>query len=133
MVFIYALLSFWFLLLFLMNIEKKNKKTDTITVSFTDKDGLFTFTVKKEFLNICPNPNHLTIYELAKLKYSNFLHNDKGLSIIINNQNGNFDEKMLLTSKFINTSDNKMGAYCINGEMVTKGEWIELQLKKVGV
>lgn len=53
------------------------------TVTFNDKKNYVTLTVKREFLEKCPNPSEYTNHDLAlKFNVPFFLHNEHGPAVI---------------------------------------------------
>lgn len=77
----------------------ENKLSDVVI--FQDKNKKYTLSVKKEFIEKCPNPEQYGHTELlAKFKVYLFLHNEKNPSVILNGtkefqfwQNGKYLEK----------------------------------------
>lgn len=45
---------------------------------FIDKDNTWEISVKKEFIEVCSNPQNCTLDELYKLKFFSYLHNEYG-------------------------------------------------------
>ena len=88
------------------------------TVTFTDKDGLFEFTVKKEFLEKCPNPSEHDLEALTvTFSHQKFLHNPAGSAV-------NYLEKLPKEVKEkLNSIDETSGlkAYWLDGTLL-KGE-----------
>ena len=53
------------------------------TFTFTDKDKHVTLTVKRKFLEVCPNPTEYNNHDLAiKFNVPFYLHNPKGPAVV---------------------------------------------------
>lgn len=92
-----------------------------MTHTFTDKDGLFTFTVKKEFLERCPNPQELNIETLTSTHEINkFFHNPNGFAVVYNNKlPEKVLEKIASHSAIHRDANGVLGACWLDGNILT--------------
>lgn len=98
------------------------------TVEFSDKDGLFIFTVKKEFLEKCPNPSQVGIEELVtKHDFKNFLHNPTGPAVRYGQKIPNEVREALLKNESVKNVDGNPGTYWLNGQLLTGAELEKLK------
>lgn len=99
-----------------------------MTHTFTEKDGLFTFTVKKEFLDKCPNPNEHDLESLTtNYEFNKFLHNPMGPAVIYEVKIPQEVRDALLKNEAIGLVEDKVVAYWLNGNLMSGEELKKLK------
>ena len=75
------------------------------TVTFRDKNGEYTFTVKKEFLQNCPEPQNLQAFELFDNHaiYHHF-HNTEGPAMI---EHSSGREEFFFNAKYVKEGEER--------------------------
>ncbi len=91
-----------------------------MTYTFNDKDNLFTFVVKKEFLEKCPNPDQQDLESLVvNFDFKNFLHNPNGHAVTYLTKIPDQVREALLKNESVGMLDGKVVTYWLNGELMT--------------
>jgi len=91
-----------------------------MTYTFNDKDNLFKFTVKKEFLEKCPNPEQQDLESLVvNFDFKNFLHNPLGPAVTYLTKIPNEVREALLKNEAVGLLNDEVVCYWLNGELMT--------------
>jgi hypothetical protein len=117
-------------------------KGSNMTVIIQDKNKEYTLTVKKEFLEKCPNPHKYTMMELNKdFNCLSYLHNEIGPAAIRHRPKpiSELQQKLIDEKKYFELFDDAGQRYsfwvdgrCISREDPVRAEkmWRDLNFKK---